>query len=147
MSRYADLLAKKVSNLLHESGLSQQEFAEKTGQSQQVISRLINGKIENPTLQTLISIAEPFKRSLAWLLSEEAESQKSLTEIAREAAREAIQEAMIAREIPELSPLARTVAASLATLDESELADVSDFIETVIRNRSTEPSSKSKKLR
>jgi transcriptional regulator with XRE-family HTH domain len=47
----------------------------------------------------------------------------------------------------DLSPLARNVAVSLTTLDESELADVADFIETIIRNRSSESPSKSKKLR
>jgi ribosome-binding protein aMBF1 (putative translation factor) len=40
------------------SGLTQKEFAHRMGVTQQVISRLENGEVDNPTIDTLSKIAD-----------------------------------------------------------------------------------------
>jgi DNA-binding XRE family transcriptional regulator len=40
------------------SGLTQKEFADRMGVSQQVISRLEKGEVDNPTIDTLSKIAD-----------------------------------------------------------------------------------------
>jgi len=46
------------------SGLSQKEFAVRMGVSQQVISRLENGEVDNPTIDTLSKIADAAGKKL-----------------------------------------------------------------------------------
>jgi ribosome-binding protein aMBF1 (putative translation factor) len=40
------------------AGLTQKEFAHRMGVSQQVVSRLENGEVDNPTIDTLSKIAD-----------------------------------------------------------------------------------------
>lgn len=70
MRSYAELLAENVGQLLHESGLSQVDFGEKVGLSQPAVSRVLKGKMDNPTLQSLEALAKPFGRTVIWLLTD-----------------------------------------------------------------------------
>ena len=50
-------LGIKVQKLRKKANLSQKEFAEKLGVSQQLVSKIERGVVENPTLRTLHRIA------------------------------------------------------------------------------------------
>ena len=61
-------LSKILVSLLNESGLSQNELARRTGIAQQVIQRLASGSQKNPTVETLIPLADYFMLSIDQLL-------------------------------------------------------------------------------
>jgi transcriptional regulator with XRE-family HTH domain len=121
--------------------LTQSAVAEHLGVTRATVNRWENSPAETCPLQVLDKAAKLFDSTPEQAIG--GKKADGVSEIARQAARVALEE----KAFPDLSPLARNVAVSLTTLDESELADVADFIETIIRNRSSESPSKSKKLR
>jgi DNA-binding XRE family transcriptional regulator len=54
----------KIREIRKEAGLTQKEVADKMGVSQQVISRLEKGEVDNPTVDTLIRVADVVGKKL-----------------------------------------------------------------------------------
>lgn len=54
----------KIREIRREAGLTQKEVADRMGVSQQVISRLEKGEVDNPTVDTLIRIADVVGKKL-----------------------------------------------------------------------------------
>ena len=53
-----------IRNTRKKAGLTQKEFANRMGVQQQVISRLENGEVDNPTIDTLSKIADAAGKKL-----------------------------------------------------------------------------------
>jgi len=58
------MLAKKLKELRKQAGLSQQKLAEKAGLSYNAITKLEQGAAKQPTIQTVIKLADAFGVSL-----------------------------------------------------------------------------------
>jgi len=54
------MLSKKIKELRTKTGWSQQKLAEKTGLSYSVITKIEQGTAKQPTIQTMIKIADAF---------------------------------------------------------------------------------------
>lgn len=54
------MLSKKIKELRTKAGWSQQKLAEKTGLSYSVITKIEQGTAKQPTIQTMIKIADAF---------------------------------------------------------------------------------------
>jgi len=58
------MLTKKVKELRRKMGWSQQKLAEKAGLSYNMITKIEQGVAKQPTIQTVIKIADAFNISL-----------------------------------------------------------------------------------
>jgi len=58
------MLSKKIKELRKKTGWSQQKLAEKTGLSYSVVTKLEQGTAKQPTIQTIVKIANAFGISL-----------------------------------------------------------------------------------
>ena len=58
------MLSKKIKTLRKKAGWSQQKLAEKSGLYYNAITKIEQGSAKQPTIQTMIKIADAFKVSL-----------------------------------------------------------------------------------
>ena len=58
------MLAKKIKELRKKAGWSQQKLAEKSGLSYNAVTKIEQGTAKQPTIQTMIKIADAFEISL-----------------------------------------------------------------------------------
>ena len=58
------MLSKKIKDLRKKAGWSQQRLAEETGLSYSVVTKIEQGMAKQPTIQTMIKIADAFGVSL-----------------------------------------------------------------------------------
>lgn len=58
------MLARKIKELRKKAGWSQQKLAEKTGLSYSVVTKIEQGTAKQPTVQTIIKLADAFGVSL-----------------------------------------------------------------------------------
>ena len=65
------MLAKKLKELRKKAGWSQQKLAEKAGLSYNAITKIEQGIAKQPTIQTMIKIADAFGISLDELVGRE----------------------------------------------------------------------------
>lgn len=63
------MLSKTIKELRKKTGWSQQKLAEKSGLSYSVITKIEQGTSKQPTIQTIIKLANAFNVSLDNLLS------------------------------------------------------------------------------
>ena len=68
------MLSKKIKELRKKAGWSQQKLAEKTGLSYSVVTKIEQGTAKQPTIQTMIKLADAFRVSI-----DELAERKSLT--------------------------------------------------------------------
>lgn len=58
------MLSKKIKELRKKAGWSQQKLAEETGLSYSVVTKIEQGTAKQPTIQTIIKLADAFGVSL-----------------------------------------------------------------------------------
>jgi transcriptional regulator with XRE-family HTH domain len=58
------MLSRKIKDLRKKAGWSQQKLAEETGLSYSVVTKIEQGTAKQPTIQTMIKIADAFGVSL-----------------------------------------------------------------------------------
>lgn len=58
------MLAKRIKELRKKAGWSQQKLAEKAGLSYNAIAKIEQGAAKQPTIQTMIKIADAFRVGL-----------------------------------------------------------------------------------
>ncbi len=58
------MLAKKIKELRKKAGWSQQKLAEKAGLSYNAIAKIEQGTAKQPTIQTMIKLADAFRVGL-----------------------------------------------------------------------------------
>jgi transcriptional regulator with XRE-family HTH domain len=110
----ANTLNARLQRLLDELGITQQEFAEKTGFTQSYISRILKGtKIPGPRFLSLVS--REFCLSSAWLRSGEGE--------------------MFAPPAPGLSSRDAATVAKYGLLTAEEQAVIDAMIDALLKNK------------
>ena len=70
------MLAKRIKELRKKAGWSQQKLAEKAGLSYNAIAKIEQGAAKQPTIQTMIKIADAFGISLDELVGRKGKQEK-----------------------------------------------------------------------
>lgn len=70
MRKLPEIIAENLRDLLHESRMTQVEWAKRAGIEQPVVNRALNGRIGNTTLKTLEALVKPAGKPVEWLLTD-----------------------------------------------------------------------------
>ena len=72
------MLAKRIKKLRKDAGWSQQKLAEKAGLSYNAITKIEQGTAKQPTIQTMIKIADAFEIAIDELVGRKWLTRKAL---------------------------------------------------------------------